>query len=48
MFYFCLQLHLSADVEVVFARGTLTPEQQKRVPLTQTQDEEHAVDGDAI
>lgn len=33
-------------MEVVFARGTVTPEQQKKVPLTQTQDEEHAVDGD--
>ncbi|RVE63855.1 hypothetical protein OJAV_G00140540 [Oryzias javanicus] len=43
-----LQLHLSADVEVVFARGTLTPEQQKRVPLTQTQDEEHAVDESTV
>ncbi|XP_018547184.1 GPI transamidase component PIG-S [Lates calcarifer] len=41
-----LQLQLSADVEVVFARGTLTPEQQKKVPLTQTQDEEHRVDED--
>lgn len=41
-----LQLQLSADVEVVFARGTVTPEQQKKVPLRQTQDEEHAVDED--
>ncbi|KAK2828645.1 hypothetical protein Q5P01_019679 [Channa striata] len=39
-----LQLQLSADVEVVFARGTVTPEQQKKVPLTQTQDQEHTVD----
>lgn len=35
-------------MEVVFARGTVTPEQQKKVPLTQTQDEEHTVDGDLI
>ncbi|XP_028277328.1 GPI transamidase component PIG-S [Parambassis ranga] len=41
-----LQLQLSADVEVVFARGTVTPEQQKKVPLTQTRDEERAVDED--
>uniref|UniRef100_A0A7N9AZW2 Phosphatidylinositol glycan anchor biosynthesis, class S n=1 Tax=Mastacembelus armatus TaxID=205130 RepID=A0A7N9AZW2_9TELE len=41
-----MQLQLSADVEVVFARGTVTPEQQKKVPLTQTQDEEHTVDED--
>nr|XP_040035755.1 GPI transamidase component PIG-S isoform X2 [Gasterosteus aculeatus aculeatus] len=41
-----LQLQLSADVEVVFARGTVTPEQQKKVPLTRTQDEEHSVDED--
>uniref|UniRef100_A0A672HMS8 Phosphatidylinositol glycan anchor biosynthesis, class S n=2 Tax=Salarias fasciatus TaxID=181472 RepID=A0A672HMS8_SALFA len=41
-----LQLQLSADVEVVFARGTVTPEQQKKIPLTQTQDEEHGVDED--
>ncbi|KAF3706534.1 GPI transamidase component PIG-S Phosphatidylinositol-glycan biosynthesis class S protein [Channa argus] len=39
-----LQLQLSADVEVVFARGTITPEQQKKVPLTQTQDQEHEID----
>uniref|UniRef100_A0A7N5ZS71 Phosphatidylinositol glycan anchor biosynthesis, class S n=1 Tax=Anabas testudineus TaxID=64144 RepID=A0A7N5ZS71_ANATE len=38
-----LQLQLSTDVEVVFARGTVTPEQQKKVPLTQTQDDEHTV-----
>uniref|UniRef100_A0A667Y8A9 Phosphatidylinositol glycan anchor biosynthesis, class S n=1 Tax=Myripristis murdjan TaxID=586833 RepID=A0A667Y8A9_9TELE len=43
-----LQLQLSVDVEVVFARGTLTPEQQKKVPLTQTQDEEHMVDGEDL
>uniref|UniRef100_A0A665U0N5 Phosphatidylinositol glycan anchor biosynthesis, class S n=1 Tax=Echeneis naucrates TaxID=173247 RepID=A0A665U0N5_ECHNA len=43
-----LQLHLSADVEVVFARGTVTPEQQKKVPLTQTQNMEHRVDGDSF
>lgn len=43
-----LQLQLSADVEVVFARGTVTPEQQKKIPLTQTQDEEHTVDGDLL
>ncbi|TNN63457.1 GPI transamidase component PIG-S [Liparis tanakae] len=41
-----LQLQLSADVEVVFARGTVTPEQQKKIPLMRTQDEEHAVDED--
>ncbi|KAF7665273.1 hypothetical protein LDENG_00142020 [Lucifuga dentata] len=41
-----LQLQLSADVEVVFARGTVTPEQQKKSPLTQAHDEEHTVDGD--
>ncbi|KAM3869269.1 GPI transamidase component PIG-S-like [Diretmus argenteus] len=41
-----LQLQLSVDVEVVFARGTLAPEQQKKVPLTQTRDEEHTVDED--
>lgn len=35
-------------MEVVFARGTVTPEQQKKVPLTQTQDEEHTVDGDLL
>uniref|UniRef100_A0A3Q4BTI0 Uncharacterized protein n=1 Tax=Mola mola TaxID=94237 RepID=A0A3Q4BTI0_MOLML len=37
-----LQLQLSVDVEVVLARGTVTPEQQKKVPLTQTQDEQQA------
>ncbi|XP_008330935.2 GPI transamidase component PIG-S isoform X1 [Cynoglossus semilaevis] len=39
-----LQLLLSVDVEVVFSRGTVSPEQQKKVPMTQTQDEEHRVD----
>ncbi|XP_029028629.1 GPI transamidase component PIG-S [Betta splendens] len=39
-----LQLQLSVDVEVVFARGTVTPEQQKKIPLTRTRDEEHTVD----
>ncbi|XP_047234315.1 GPI transamidase component PIG-S [Girardinichthys multiradiatus] len=39
-----LQMQLSADVEVVFARGTVTPEQQKKVPLTKTQEEDHEVD----
>ncbi|KAI2651063.1 GPI transamidase component PIG-S [Labeo rohita] len=29
-----LQLQLSVDIEVVFSRGTLTPEQQKKVPLS--------------
>uniref|UniRef100_A0A3Q1KBA2 Phosphatidylinositol glycan anchor biosynthesis, class S n=1 Tax=Anabas testudineus TaxID=64144 RepID=A0A3Q1KBA2_ANATE len=43
-----LQLQLSTDVEVVFARGTVTPEQQKKVPLTQTQDDEHTVDEDTV
>lgn len=33
-------------MEVVFARGTVTPEQQKKIPLTKTQEEEHTVDGD--
>uniref|UniRef100_A0A9J7YDI2 Phosphatidylinositol glycan anchor biosynthesis, class S n=2 Tax=Cyprinus carpio TaxID=7962 RepID=A0A9J7YDI2_CYPCA len=28
-----LQLQLSVDIEVVFSRGTLTPEQQKKFPL---------------
>ncbi|XP_057676994.1 GPI transamidase component PIG-S [Corythoichthys intestinalis] len=40
-----LQLLLDVDVEVVFARGTLTPEQQKKIPVTQTRDEQHSVDG---
>uniref|UniRef100_A0A673A7I0 Phosphatidylinositol glycan anchor biosynthesis, class S n=1 Tax=Sphaeramia orbicularis TaxID=375764 RepID=A0A673A7I0_9TELE len=38
-----LELQLSADVEVVFARGTVTPEQQKKIPLTLSQDDEHTV-----
>ncbi|XP_068600995.1 GPI transamidase component PIG-S [Brachionichthys hirsutus] len=43
-----LQLQLSSDVEVVFARGTVTPEQQKKVPLMQTQDEEHTIDENTV
>ncbi|XP_059912571.1 GPI transamidase component PIG-S [Gadus macrocephalus] len=41
-----LQLQLSVDVEVVFSRGTLTPEQQKKVPFTRTQEEAQKVDDD--
>ncbi|XP_072518015.1 GPI transamidase component PIG-S [Salminus brasiliensis] len=40
-----LQLQLSVEVEVVFSRGTLSPEQQKKVPLSQTREQEHQVDG---
>ncbi|XP_027009141.1 GPI transamidase component PIG-S [Tachysurus fulvidraco] len=39
-----LQLQLSVEVEVVFSRGTLSPEQQKKVPLSQTREQEHQVD----
>ncbi|XP_036444604.1 GPI transamidase component PIG-S [Colossoma macropomum] len=39
-----LQLQLSVEVEVVFSRGTLSPEQQKKVPLSQTRQQEHQVD----
>ncbi|KAL4608432.1 GPI transamidase component PIG-S [Arapaima gigas] len=39
-----LQLQLSMEVEVVFSKGTLTPEQQKKVPLTQTREQQHHVD----
>lgn len=39
-----LELQLSADVEVVFARGTVTAEQQKKVPLTLTKDDEHIIE----
>lgn len=42
------QLLLSADVEVVFARGTLTPEQQKKIPVTHKQDERHDINGKLI
>ena len=40
------QLQLSVDVEVVFSRGTLTPEQLKKVPFTRMQEEVHKADGD--
>ncbi|XP_077403308.1 GPI transamidase component PIG-S [Vanacampus margaritifer] len=39
-----LQLLLSTDVEVVFARGTLTPEQQKKIPVMHSRDEAHTID----
>ncbi|KAI5096836.1 GPI transamidase component PIG-S, partial [Silurus meridionalis] len=39
-----LQLQLSVEVEVVFSRGTLSPEQQKKVPLSQTREQEHQID----
>ncbi|XP_051534014.1 GPI transamidase component PIG-S-like isoform X2 [Myxocyprinus asiaticus] len=39
-----LQLQLSVDAEVVFSRGTLTPEQQKNVPLSTVREKEHVVD----
>ncbi|CAL8267903.1 unnamed protein product [Merluccius merluccius] len=41
-----LQLQLSVDLEVVFSRGTLTPEQQKKVPFSRTTDKMHKVDED--
>uniref|UniRef100_A0A673M3L8 GPI transamidase component PIG-S n=1 Tax=Sinocyclocheilus rhinocerous TaxID=307959 RepID=A0A673M3L8_9TELE len=40
-----LQLQLSVDIEVVFSRGTLTPEQQKKFPLSHVNEKEHQVDG---
>ncbi|TRY57302.1 hypothetical protein DNTS_008894 [Danionella cerebrum] len=39
-----LQLQLSVDVEVVFSRGTLTTEQQKKVPHNLVNVKEHHVD----
>ncbi|KAK2873045.1 hypothetical protein Q8A67_022942 [Cirrhinus molitorella] len=39
-----LQLQLSVDIEVVFSRGTLTPEQQKKVPLSHVSEKEHKID----
>ncbi|XP_051537361.1 GPI transamidase component PIG-S [Myxocyprinus asiaticus] len=39
-----LQLQLSVDIEVVFSRGTLTPEQQTKVPLSNVREQEHVVD----
>ncbi|KAK9955710.1 hypothetical protein ABG768_015569 [Culter alburnus] len=39
-----LQLQLSVDIEVVFSRGTLTPEQQKKVPLSHVNEKEHQID----
>ncbi|KAL0994981.1 hypothetical protein UPYG_G00130230 [Umbra pygmaea] len=39
-----LQLQLSVEVEVVFARGSLSAEQQKKIPPSQTHQEAHAVD----
>ncbi|ROL50838.1 GPI transamidase component PIG-S [Anabarilius grahami] len=40
-----LQLQLSVDIEVVFSRGTLTPELQKKVPLSHVNEKEHQIDG---
>ncbi|CAM4670625.1 unnamed protein product [Leuciscus chuanchicus] len=39
-----LQLQLSIDIEVVFSRGTLTPEQQKKLPLSHVNEKEHQID----
>nr|XP_046174107.1 LOW QUALITY PROTEIN: GPI transamidase component PIG-S [Oncorhynchus gorbuscha] len=39
-----LQLQLSVEVEVVFSRGTLTAEHQKKIDPTHTRLEEHPVD----
>ncbi|XP_056118147.1 GPI transamidase component PIG-S [Rhinichthys klamathensis goyatoka] len=39
-----LQLQLSVDIEVVFSRGTLTPEQQKKLPLSHVNEKEHQID----
>ncbi|KAG9265777.1 GPI transamidase component PIG-S [Astyanax mexicanus] len=40
-----LQLQLSVEIEVVFSRGTLSPELQSKVPLSQTREQENQVDG---
>ncbi|XP_010863991.2 GPI transamidase component PIG-S isoform X1 [Esox lucius] len=39
-----LQLQLSVEVEVVFSKGTLTAEHQKKIPPSNTRQEEHVVD----
>ncbi|KAG1943551.1 GPI transamidase component PIG-S [Pimephales promelas] len=39
-----LQLQLSVDIEVVFSRGTLSPEQQKKLPLSHVNEKEHQID----
>ncbi|KAJ8267196.1 hypothetical protein GJAV_G00139620 [Gymnothorax javanicus] len=39
-----MQLQLGVEVEVVFSKGTLTPEQQKKVPVTQAREHQHQVD----
>lgn len=46
MYGLCLKLQLSTEVEVVFSRGTLSPELQKKVPLSLTREQEHNVDGE--
>ncbi|KAL7844567.1 hypothetical protein SRHO_G00231060 [Serrasalmus rhombeus] len=43
-----LQLQLSVEVEVVLSRGTLSPEQQKKVPLSQTREQEHQIDAKTV
>ncbi|XP_077051054.1 GPI transamidase component PIG-S [Siphateles boraxobius] len=39
-----LQLQLSVDIEVVFSRGTLTPEQQKKLPLSHVNEKDLQID----
>ncbi|XP_028824484.1 GPI transamidase component PIG-S-like isoform X2 [Denticeps clupeoides] len=39
-----LQLELRVEVEVVFARGTLSPEQQKKVPASRMREQQQQVD----
>ncbi|KAL2089796.1 hypothetical protein ACEWY4_014484 [Coilia grayii] len=39
-----LRLCLTVEVEVVFAQGTLTSDQQKKLPLNQVREQEHNVD----
>ncbi|XP_076134777.1 GPI transamidase component PIG-S [Alosa pseudoharengus] len=41
-----LHLHLTLEVEVVFAQGTLTPDQQQKLPVSQVREQEHHVDGE--
>ncbi|KAA0720312.1 GPI transamidase component PIG-S [Triplophysa tibetana] len=40
-----LRLQLTVNTEVIFSRGTLTPEQQKKIPLSHVKEKEHEVDG---
>ncbi|XP_051786363.1 GPI transamidase component PIG-S-like [Erpetoichthys calabaricus] len=43
-----LQLQLTMEVDVIFTKGTLTAEQQNKVPMSQTQENYYKMNGEYL